>query len=173
MRSPHPRISARIKLPIIKYGKEFRRASIARPSKKLPTCRRYLAAHGVRTSEIVLIGSIEHESRMDDACLPGLKGRWKKIGASSCHSCGFQVLPPSRIRSSSLPRPPFAGNKLRHAATQYRQLVRGEPHRGPRQTSLLPCLPRSSDCGTGPRSAYPSSGALSGGSHGKDGVWHG
>ena len=51
MRSPHPRISARIKLPILKYGKELRRASIARPSKKLPTCRRYLAAHGVRTSE--------------------------------------------------------------------------------------------------------------------------
>ena len=55
MRSPHPRISARIKLPIIKYGKEFRRASIARPSKKLPTCRRYLAAHGVRTSEVMKI----------------------------------------------------------------------------------------------------------------------
>ena len=51
MRSRQPRISARIKLPIIKYGKELRRASIARPSKNLPTCRRFLAAHGVRTSE--------------------------------------------------------------------------------------------------------------------------
>ena len=55
MRSPQPRISARIKLPIIKYGKELRRESIARPSKKLPTCRRYLAAHGVRTSDVAKI----------------------------------------------------------------------------------------------------------------------
>ena len=63
MRSPHPRISARIKLSIIKYGKELRRASIARPSKKLPTCRRYLAAHGVRTSELGTLQQFPRQSR--------------------------------------------------------------------------------------------------------------
>ncbi len=67
MRSPQPRISVRIKLPIIKYGKELRRASIARPGKKLPTCRRYPAAHDVRTSEFRL-HPVQHSGLWDRGC---------------------------------------------------------------------------------------------------------